>query len=159
MNGMHYFHNYAYNLDSDDYTVSYHWELPPTPTILQLSLTSYYEFDDQAHAQMGFTHVEYLDSNGVPPQRLQRGSRVSDGAQYQRPDSCRLGTNGLKQLGRLSCEFLFLGFRVLKGGQHDRHRWNCPENSEHPHRCTLSSGRWSHSTPPSGRHVRGWQID
>jgi hypothetical protein len=65
MNGMHYFHNYAYNLDSDDYTVSYHWELPPTPTILQLSLTSYYEFDYQAHAQMGFTHVEYLDSNGV----------------------------------------------------------------------------------------------
>lgn len=65
MNGMHYTHNYAYNTGSDDYTVSSHWELPPTSTILQLSLAGYYEFDDQAHVQIGFTRVEYLDSHGV----------------------------------------------------------------------------------------------
>lgn len=65
MNGMHYNHGYAYNTGSDDYTVSYHYELPPNSTILQLSLSSYYEFDDQAHVQTGFTRTEYLDSNGV----------------------------------------------------------------------------------------------
>ncbi len=66
MNGMHYAHNYLYNTGSDDYTVSLHWELPPTSTILQLSLSAYYEFDDQAHVQMGFTHDEYIDSEGIP---------------------------------------------------------------------------------------------
>jgi hypothetical protein len=65
MNGMHYDHNYAYTTGSDDYTVSNHYELPPTPTILELSLSTYYEFSDQAHAQLGITHVEYVDSSGV----------------------------------------------------------------------------------------------
>jgi hypothetical protein len=65
MNGMHYDHNYAYNTGSDPYTISVHYELPPTSTIVQLTLSSYYEFDDQGNVQLGITHDEYLDSNGV----------------------------------------------------------------------------------------------
>jgi hypothetical protein len=65
MNGMHYQHGYIYNVDSDDYTISHHWELPPTSTILQLSLSTYYEFDDEAHVDLGFTHDEFVDRDGV----------------------------------------------------------------------------------------------
>jgi hypothetical protein len=66
MNGMHCEHWYLYTTDSNDYSQSYHFELAPTPTILQLSLSGYFEFGDQAHVQMGFTHDEYIDSDGVP---------------------------------------------------------------------------------------------
>jgi hypothetical protein len=62
---MHYQWGYLYTTDSDDYTVTVHYELPPTPTIAQLSLSEYYEFDDEAHAHLGITHSEFLDSNGV----------------------------------------------------------------------------------------------
>ena len=65
MKGMHYEYGFVYS--DDDYTASYHWELPPTSTILQLSLSSLTEgWDKYAWATLGFTHVEYLDSNGVP---------------------------------------------------------------------------------------------
>jgi hypothetical protein len=37
MNGMHYDQHNAYNTGSDDYTDSYHCELPPTPTILRMA--------------------------------------------------------------------------------------------------------------------------
>jgi hypothetical protein len=62
---MHYSHNYLYNTGSDPFTTSHHYELPPTSSICQLSLAGYYEFDDQANFQIGFNHVEYLDSSGV----------------------------------------------------------------------------------------------
>jgi hypothetical protein len=66
MNGMHCEHWALYNTGSDDYSQSYHFELPPTPSILQLSQSGYYEFDDQSHMEMGFTHAEFIDSGGVP---------------------------------------------------------------------------------------------
>ena len=47
-------------------TVSHHDELPPTSTIAQLSLVDYYEFAGQAHVDLGFTRVEFLDGGGVP---------------------------------------------------------------------------------------------
>jgi hypothetical protein len=63
---MHCEHWYLWTTGSDDYTQSYHYELPPTPTIVQLSLSNYFEFDDNAHTLMGITHDEYIDGNGVP---------------------------------------------------------------------------------------------
>lgn len=57
MNGMYYDYEWAMTTGSDNYTVSWHYELPPTSTIGQLSLSSYYEFDDRAHVDLGFTQV------------------------------------------------------------------------------------------------------
>lgn len=62
MKGMHYDTGFVYG---DDYTASYHWELPPTSTILQLSLTGLIEGLDFHFMAQGFTHIEYLDSDGV----------------------------------------------------------------------------------------------
>ena len=64
MNGMHCDTSYAYTTGGDEYTASWHYELPPTSTIGQLSLNRYYEFDDKAHVDLGFTHVEYLGPQG-----------------------------------------------------------------------------------------------
>ncbi len=64
MNGMHCEWWWAYNTGGDWYTTSYHYELPPTPTIAELSMIDYFEFDDRAQLDLGFTHIEYLD-NGV----------------------------------------------------------------------------------------------
>lgn len=64
MNGMHYQYGWASTTGSDDYTASWHYELPPTPTIGELSLGDYFEFDDKAHVDLGFTHVEYLGPQG-----------------------------------------------------------------------------------------------
>ena len=44
MNGMHCSSGYLYNLGSDLYSVSKHYELPPTATIVELSLSTYFEF-------------------------------------------------------------------------------------------------------------------
>ena len=47
--------------DSDSFTASYHYELPPTPTIAQLSLVNYSEGDDQSSVTLNFKSVDYLD--------------------------------------------------------------------------------------------------
>lgn len=65
MNGMHQTQSYAYNVESDDYTASWDWELPPTPTLAQITLGHIYEFDDKSHVDLGFTSCQYLDQNGV----------------------------------------------------------------------------------------------
>jgi hypothetical protein len=65
MNGMHCDDSWLGNTGSDTYTVSKHWEMPPTSAIVQLSLSCYYEYDDQANVQLGITRVEYKDSDGV----------------------------------------------------------------------------------------------
>ena len=66
MNGMHQAHSYAYNTGSDPYTVSHHYEVAPISSLVQLSLSSYYEFGDQANVQTGITRVEYIHPGGVP---------------------------------------------------------------------------------------------
>jgi len=71
MNGMHYETGYAYNFDSDYHTVSHHWELAPTSSIVELSLTQYFEMDDEASVQLGIKRVEFLDSDGVTRHRDQ----------------------------------------------------------------------------------------
>ena len=64
MNGMHYESHYAWN-DSDTwYSASWHYELSPTPCIVQLSLGSYDESDDQGLADLSITHIEFQDSQG-----------------------------------------------------------------------------------------------
>lgn len=65
MNGMHQEQEWAYTTGGDDYTASWQYELPPTPTLAQISLGDYYEFDDQAHVDLGFTSCTYVDQNGV----------------------------------------------------------------------------------------------
>jgi hypothetical protein len=65
MDWMSYWASWAYNSGSDPYTYSNHWEFPPAPIIAQLSIADYYEFDDQATIELGFTHVEYL-AQGAP---------------------------------------------------------------------------------------------
>ena len=64
MNGMHYESHYAWN-DSDTwYSASWHYELSPTPCIVQLSLGSYDESDDQGLADLSITHIEFQDAQG-----------------------------------------------------------------------------------------------
>ena len=65
MNGMHQQQSWAYNFDSDNYTASWDWELPPTPTCAQITLADFYEFDDKSHVDLGFSSCQYLDQNGV----------------------------------------------------------------------------------------------
>jgi len=65
MNGMHQESAWAYTTGSDDYNASYQYQLPPTSTLAQISLGRYFEFDDQAHVDLGFTGCTYLDQNGV----------------------------------------------------------------------------------------------
>ena len=66
MNGMHTESGYAYNVEDDEFTLSFHYELPPTPSIVQLSMSAYYEFDDQASTRLSITRVEFIDQGGVP---------------------------------------------------------------------------------------------
>ena len=65
MNGMQQGSNFAYTTGSDDYSGSFHWELPPRSALGQLSISTYFEFDDEAHVDLGFTHAEYLDNDNV----------------------------------------------------------------------------------------------
>jgi hypothetical protein len=61
---MHYESHYAWN-DSDTwYSASWHYELSPTPCIVQLSLGSYDESDDQGLADLSITHIEFQDAQG-----------------------------------------------------------------------------------------------
>ncbi len=69
MNGMHYQWNWAYTADDDLYSLSYDFSTSPTPTVLELSLDNYFEFDDQAAVDLAFTHAEFLDENGVTRHR------------------------------------------------------------------------------------------
>lgn len=66
MNGMHYETHWAYNEGDTWYTASWHYELPPTPCIVQLSLGSYDEFNDQGLADLAITHIEFQDAHGAP---------------------------------------------------------------------------------------------
>lgn len=65
MNGMHQEQHWGYTLDSDEQTKSYDFKLPPTPTLAQITVGDFFEFDDQSHANLGFTSCSYLDGNGV----------------------------------------------------------------------------------------------
>jgi hypothetical protein len=65
MNGMHTEQWWALTGGSDDFTVSHDYELPPTPTTAQITLGSFYEFDDKSHVDLGFTSCAYLDKDGV----------------------------------------------------------------------------------------------
>jgi hypothetical protein len=65
MNGMHQESAWAYSFDSNDYSASFQYELAPTPTLAQISLAGYFEFDDQAHVDAGFTGCTFLDEHGV----------------------------------------------------------------------------------------------
>jgi hypothetical protein len=68
MNGMHQEQAWAYTTDSDNYTPTWQYELPPTNTLVQVSLGDYYEFDDKSHVDLGLISGSYLDSNGVTRQ-------------------------------------------------------------------------------------------
>ena len=65
MNGMHQEQHWAYNLGSNDFTASHDFELPPTPTLAQVTLGDFYEFDDKSHAELGFTSCVFVDASGV----------------------------------------------------------------------------------------------
>lgn len=65
MKGMQQASAYAWTIESGNYTMSFQYELPPTSTLAQISLATYYEFDNQAHAELGFTECTYVDQNGV----------------------------------------------------------------------------------------------
>jgi hypothetical protein len=66
MNGMHQEQHWGYTVDSDEQTHSDDYKLPPTPTLAQITVGDFYEFDDKSHANLGFTSCTYLDQNGVP---------------------------------------------------------------------------------------------
>src|SRR5262249_39218478 len=65
MNGMTFAQWWAYTTDSDDFITTHQFEFPPTSTIAEISLVRYYEFDDQAHVELGFTACSRLDEQGV----------------------------------------------------------------------------------------------
>jgi hypothetical protein len=60
---MHLEQRIYYNSDDDWYSQSFHYNLGPTPTIAELQMVDYYEFDDQAKFDLGFTHVEWMDGS------------------------------------------------------------------------------------------------
>ena len=61
MNGMHCEQATFYNTGDDWYTQSFHINLGPQATIAELSMVDYYEFDDKARFDLGFTHVDFMD--------------------------------------------------------------------------------------------------
>ncbi len=65
MDGMHQETQWAFTTGSDNYSASYLYELAPTPTIAQISLVKYFEFDDEAHVDLGFTSCSFVDQDGV----------------------------------------------------------------------------------------------
>jgi len=65
MNGMHCETHSFGTWDSDFVTSSHEFELPPTPTIAQLSMCDYAEYDDEGRMWLTFTDIEHLDSHGV----------------------------------------------------------------------------------------------
>jgi hypothetical protein len=65
MDAMHQEQHWILSMDEDDSTLSHHYEFPPTPTLAQITMGDYYEFDDQSHVDLGFISGSYLDSNGV----------------------------------------------------------------------------------------------
>jgi hypothetical protein len=65
MNGMHQEQHWAFTTGSDDFSSTHHFELPPTPTLAQIHLADYFEFDDQSHADIGFISGTFVDGDGV----------------------------------------------------------------------------------------------
>ena len=65
MNGMHCDTYWAYNFGDDWFSWSFSYELPPTPTIAQLTMCQLFEFQDNTAVDLGFTHQEWIDGNGV----------------------------------------------------------------------------------------------
>src|SRR5258707_15349093 len=65
MNGMHQEQHWGYTTGSDNQTGSHDFELPPTPTLAQITLCDFYEFDDKSHVYLGFTSCAFLDASGV----------------------------------------------------------------------------------------------
>jgi hypothetical protein len=66
MNGQHQEQHWAYTIDSDDFSHSGEFRLPPTSALAQISLGDFYEFDDKSHVDAGFTSCDYIDGDGVP---------------------------------------------------------------------------------------------
>jgi hypothetical protein len=62
---MHQEQHWAYTTGSDDYSSTHHFELPPTPTLAQVTLGDFFEFDDKSHVDLGFISGSFLDSSGV----------------------------------------------------------------------------------------------
>src|SRR5262249_28032718 len=65
MNGMHQEQHWALTTDSDSYLATHEYDLPPTPTLAQISMGDIYEFDDQSHVELAFISGSFLDSDGV----------------------------------------------------------------------------------------------
>jgi hypothetical protein len=65
MDAMHQEQHWIANPNSDDYSASHHYEFPPTPTLAQITMGDYYEFDDKSHVDLGFISGSFLDSSGV----------------------------------------------------------------------------------------------
>jgi len=65
MNGMHQEQHWAFTTGSDDFNSTHHFELPPTPTLAQVTLGDFFEFDDKSHVDLGFISGSFLDSDGV----------------------------------------------------------------------------------------------
>jgi hypothetical protein len=66
MNGMHHEQHWARTFGSDNYSFTGEYRLPPTPTLAQATLAGYFETDDQAHVDLGFSSCTYIDDSGVP---------------------------------------------------------------------------------------------
>jgi hypothetical protein len=66
MNGMHQEQHWVVNSESDSFTASHDFELPPTSTLAQITLCDYVERDDQSYVFLGFTSCVFLDVAGVP---------------------------------------------------------------------------------------------
>ena len=62
---MHQESRWAFTTGSDNFSSSHTFSLSPTSTLAQISMGAYYEFDDKAHADLGFTGCTFLDKDGV----------------------------------------------------------------------------------------------
>jgi hypothetical protein len=64
MNGMHQEANQLFT-DSDSFNATFQFELAPTPTCAQISLSTYVELSDMARVDLGFISCTFLNKNNL----------------------------------------------------------------------------------------------
>jgi hypothetical protein len=65
VDGQHHDQWTAFTTGDDPVSVTGEFRLGPTSTLGQISLGDLFEFDDESHADVGFTSATFIDGNGV----------------------------------------------------------------------------------------------
>jgi hypothetical protein len=58
-------HSLAFGYTGDEAYSSHQYEFAPASLIAEISMTQYYELDDECSVELGFKRCSYLDDHGV----------------------------------------------------------------------------------------------